>query len=1607
MASQSAEGKPAPAAAPPSPEEIAGKFPQFEILECLGRGGMGVVYKARQKSLNRLVAIKILAPERERDTRFAERFAREAELLAQLSHPHIVTIHDFGETGGLYYLVMEFVDGVGLRDLLRDGKLEPKQALAIVPEICDALQFAHEHGIVHRDIKPENILLDRHGRVKVADFGLAKLIGAAADAVPGQSSSAMPASGALTEAGKVMGTPSYMAPEQSEHPGEVDHRADIYALGVVLYQMLTGELPGKRLEAPSKKVQIDVRIDEIVLRALEKKPELRYQTAGEFRTQVETMAASPPPPGASAPPAPAGAPAAGKSDMVRIFEIFFGSTFTSPLAIKLINFSALGFLGFLGALGSVPGWHRCAGFSGFFGFFGLLGLAAMVERVARIKKGDPSVRQFAVVGRRDGKAVIQWPAVLLSFVLPLAVAETFVVVTSLAVTDRIMALPLFATFCSVSATMAAILTIVIRKKLATPLDKLAPLDEPAAAAPQGIPNPPAGAQQAKGSLPLFVERDGRRLLYWPGVLLFCGTIGLSVLGTLLGMELVTWVLTGEAWLKFPPGELPWVLVLMAACAVMRLAALKLGVARIETVPAARVSVAWRILGAFLAMVVAAVLAVGAVSLLPAWETFLSSWRAHAMSSTVVADANSWNNIARVAVGIALAVAAIWFIIRRVKRAANKPLEGAQPATHTWWRKTLVWILFALIVAIPVRLFLIGPYVVIGDRAAPEIPSGSKILVWKLSGSFSPGDMIAYVKEHPEPQWHLHISPSGDVIAYAKGDNTYVGRVVRATGTSLTVNRNGEPDDTIPRSRVIGRVISVYWRATPLSPGANASNATPEITRVEVSADKAVVKQRRFNGEGLLFTFGTMTNRWMPGSLYLDAMLDINLEWPWFNWHGANWVVKTRHGTYAYYRLDGPTGPMLGKIVFHPGMPAPEADGSYVIGEFRRDTEAEAAAKKADDSCVFGEFQPGGGQPIPIAVRLVRDSKPSAAEYRTAPVAKRTVKQVVTATGLLNPLLDDPGKWQINALVGEQDIVSVAVGLGVDFTHDAFPERVFHGKVVQIGTTAVPVQDAVCYEVIIDVINAEPKFKPGMTANLQIIVAQREKVLAISNAAFRFSLPGSAANVASNRRGPDRTVYVLRGDYNRPPELVRIKAGISDGGFTEVTDGLKEGDRVVTGQVTAAEAKPATPPAPSAAGESWSPALTPGEKPDLQKIRNEADNLMNQGRYEEALQRYIWYFNHASANGDSGPVRLSFGLSEWSELARRYPKARQVLIEVRDRDAETFAKGGGYGNLFDEVASINRELRDDETTVALFKSIRQKDPALASQCYFYAEDALARKGEYALCSSYISNPQARFEAIRTGWAMERKLDQAGNASNRFVANTCQLIEILVGAGRKTEAETIRDEAVALLDDARLKSAVSDAEEKIRHQPEKNPAASPAPSAAQAETTPATPAPDDSISLAQAVNDFNKRHHDDAAAAKQTDLTVEAVLAAIRKAMQDRPNLSVTNATFAALGRLTETQVLPKDFELELLTGYEDDQSTRNVWSVRLRIPGTVIPGGTTCISIHEQLLSTHVIGDEERKVIHAWQEKERKQGGISFERGEYRKERDAAAALDAKKQAPPK
>jgi predicted Ser/Thr protein kinase len=264
---------------PPPIETVAELFPQLEILEFIGKGGMGAVYKARQSGLDRLVALKILPPRPGPDPGFAERFTREARALARLSHPNIVAVYDFGQVDGLHYFLMEYVDGLNLRQIEEAGRLTPAEALRIIPQICEALQFAHEEGIVHRDIKPENVLLDKKGRVKIADFGLAKILGRE------------PTHQRLTGARDVMGTPHYMAPEQVERPRDVDHRADIYSLGVVFYEMLTGELPLGRFAPPSQKAQIDVRLDEVVLRTLEKEPERRYQHASQVKTDVETISA--------------------------------------------------------------------------------------------------------------------------------------------------------------------------------------------------------------------------------------------------------------------------------------------------------------------------------------------------------------------------------------------------------------------------------------------------------------------------------------------------------------------------------------------------------------------------------------------------------------------------------------------------------------------------------------------------------------------------------------------------------------------------------------------------------------------------------------------------------------------------------------------------------------------------------------------------------------------------------------------------------------------------------------------------------------------------------------------------------------------------------------------------------------------------------------------------------------------------------------------------------------------------------------------------------------------------------------------------------------------
>jgi serine/threonine protein kinase len=267
---------------PPAPDELAVLFPEFEIVSLIGRGGMGAVYRAVQTELDRTVAIKLLPPETARDAEFMERFRREATTLARLDHPCVVRLFDYGQRDDFAYFVMEFVDGVDLAQRMSSGPMSPEEAFAVVSQLCDALQHSHERGVIHRDIKPANILIARDGRVKLADFGLARLV--------------HPDFGdpGLTRTHARLGTLRYMAPEQMSGAGTADHRVDVYALGVVLYEMLTAHLPAGRFDPPSEKIPaLTPRLDNVVLQALSADPERRFASMAEVKARLGEAIAHP------------------------------------------------------------------------------------------------------------------------------------------------------------------------------------------------------------------------------------------------------------------------------------------------------------------------------------------------------------------------------------------------------------------------------------------------------------------------------------------------------------------------------------------------------------------------------------------------------------------------------------------------------------------------------------------------------------------------------------------------------------------------------------------------------------------------------------------------------------------------------------------------------------------------------------------------------------------------------------------------------------------------------------------------------------------------------------------------------------------------------------------------------------------------------------------------------------------------------------------------------------------------------------------------------------------------------------------------------------------
>src|SRR3954470_760020 len=258
---------------------------RYQIDREIARGGMAEVYLARDQALNRQVALKALFPEFAREPSFVERFRREAQAAANLNHPNIVGIYDWGQEDGTYFIVMEYVEGRSLRDLIRsEGLIDPGRAADITAEIASALAFAHRSGVVHRDVKPGNVLITPQGNVKVTDFGIARA----------------GASDGLTQTGSVMGTATYFSPEQAQGLA-VDGRSDVYSLGIVLYELVCGGVPfvaDSPVSVAYKHVREDAvppsqrnpevphALEQIILSALAKDPEHRYQSADDLRADI-------------------------------------------------------------------------------------------------------------------------------------------------------------------------------------------------------------------------------------------------------------------------------------------------------------------------------------------------------------------------------------------------------------------------------------------------------------------------------------------------------------------------------------------------------------------------------------------------------------------------------------------------------------------------------------------------------------------------------------------------------------------------------------------------------------------------------------------------------------------------------------------------------------------------------------------------------------------------------------------------------------------------------------------------------------------------------------------------------------------------------------------------------------------------------------------------------------------------------------------------------------------------------------------------------------------------------------------------------------------------
>ena len=1229
---------------PPPVAELAAKFPQLEILELIGKGGMGAVYKARQKELDRIVALKILPPGIGDDPAFAERFAREAKALAKLNHPGIVTLYEFGRadlpvsqtdeaaqqrhpTGQLYFFLMEFVDGVNLRQLLRTGRISPREALAIVPQICDALQFAHDQGIVHRDIKPENILLDRRGRVKVADFGLAKIVEGkrsaehrSAQELEGDHPAGQ-CSALLTDAGKIMGTPQYMSPEQKEHPEAVDHRADIYALGVVFYQMLTGELPGKKIEPPSSKVQIDVRLDEVVLRALEKNPELRYQQASVLKTQVETISLT-----------------SGNSAQAQKTS----SNFRSALRWAIMLFAGVALLSVIYA-NLLPQTYSAT---------------------ARLKI------DYLVSSSSSPLTFHSLEPASIAYEAP---QDLYLIQSS----------------------------EIILKPVITKLD--------------------------------LNNRWGKK--YYGGQKLK-ETETLGILQSRLSVTPIknTQLLAITCY-DNAPAEAPEIANAVAE-SYKSYCQQKLQdyVDAEKQNHAAKSNQDYNIMG-------------DGKIFRQIQITDIAEPPDHPVRPNKVLIVASGIVIGLFLAGAAFVFRMVWYYFRKKTRLPDD--EKKKP--DRFWR----WFAVAVLAIIAIPFFIS----IIGLLAAIAIPNFVKARQISQQNA---------ARQWTQQGWQLWQS----------------GKLAEAE-TKFQKAVQLVPDDADAWN-------GLGWAQFNAGNNAAAETSFQKAIAVETNQPGAL------NGLGQIY----LSQRKFGDAEKFLLQAAPNAPAAWF-------------GLARLYLLEGKFEPAeiwAQKIV----------DSGQADETAKKMFEAAKAKKLSDGLRLVIE------PPAPQLNKLL--AKSDSASF--GPVIERVIEPNNASRRAFNLgfgkfIEPEPGRALDFSSGGTNSLRAAGVDL---YAEDGRP-------LGELSTLDMRLCGSVSAAT-----NEPPLTFDGITAD------QAQK-MAASNEQWRFRNDNPLRNILWRPvlRIVDTNLYlfITRNDVTGVLQIVRV-----DPGGVKIRYKLVQNGKQV--QIDAATGLPAgtefdgSSNAVKQSNEAWSPTLAPDEKPDLQKILNSAKSLTDEGSYEDALQHYLWYFDHSRNDAGQKGVRLSFALSDWIELGRRYPKAKQALVEIRDADARQFSTGTGYFDLFQEIAGINQYLNDTAATLTLFQSIEHGDPQLAGQCYPLVQGLLVQKGEYEKCLGYIGDPESAFDRIRDSRERMKKWEdqQASRreqekerfqamaktnpafahlpdfpvpppfADNNFVGQTRELIEVLVGAGHQADAEKIRDQALAVLDDARLKSAVSEAEKKIR-------------------------------------------------------------------------------------------------------------------------------------------------------------------------------------------------